>query len=411
MIRAEAGAAVADPGLAQLARLVEADVRRGVAMAAGDRSGLVRLVTSVAERLGLVLGMADLLAVSDLVAAGLWGLGPLQPLVRLEKVTDVLVNGPDEVWVDRGSGLSRVSCPLGTEADVRALAVRLAASAGRRLDEASPFVDARLRGGLRFYAALPPVSPAGTVICLRILRRGELDLTAIADGGGMPPDWLPILEALVLRRAAFLVSGGTGAGKTTLLAALLSLVPATERIVLVEDVGELRPQHPHVVRLEARPPNVEGRGTVTLADLVRQALRMRPDRLVVGECRGGEVRDLLTALNTGHAGGCGTVHANSAADVPARLEALGSLADLSPAAVRTQAASALDAVLHLERTPAGRRLVEIASVGRDPDGALRLRTAVRASAGGTSVGTAGPGWPELAERLGLDGNGAGRRAS
>jgi pilus assembly protein CpaF len=218
--------------------------------------------------------------------------------------------------------------------------------------------------------------------------------------GSLSPSWAAVLRALVLRRAAFLVTGGTGAGKTTLLSALLGLVPGRERVVLVEDVGELRPVHPHVVRLEARHANVEGRGAVTLDDLVRQALRMRPDRIVVGECRGPEVRELLAALNTGHAGGCGTLHANAAAEVPARLEALGSLAGLDRAAVRSQAAAALDAVVHVERARSGRRVTEVAVVsgGSGGSGGSGLEVVPALVAGEARPG---PGWPELARRLGL----------
>jgi pilus assembly protein CpaF len=205
-----------------------------------------------------------------------------------------------------------------------------------------------------------------------------------------------VLEALVASRAAFLVTGGTGAGKTTLLAALLSLVPARERLVLVEDVGELRPRHPHVVRLEARHANVEGRGEVTLAELTRQALRMRPDRLVVGECRGPEVRDLLAALNTGHAGGCATVHANAAVEVPARLEALGSTAGMSAASVAAQAAAAFDAVLHVRRTGGRRHLAELAVVHRSSSGLLVEPAATWAGEGPVQHH---PVWDELSERL------------
>jgi pilus assembly protein CpaF len=332
-------------------------------------------------------------------AAAGWLLGPLQPLVDDPAVTDVLVNGADGVWVDRGRGPERVPLELGDEASVRALAVRLAAAAGRRLDENRPWVDARLPDGVRLHAVVPPVAPGGTHLSLRVLRPGRLDLAALEAAGSIAPGWRPLLEALVAARAAFLVTGGTGAGKTTLLAALLSLVPPQERIVLVEDVGELRPRHPHVVRLEARHANVEGRGEVTLADLTRQALRMRPDRVVVGECRGPEVRDLLAALNTGHAGGCATVHANAAADVPARLEALGSAAGLPAVAVAAQAAAAFDAVLHVRRVGGRRFLAELAVVGRSPGGSLTVAPAASWTGTGEPV-THEPGWRELRERLG-----------
>lgn len=398
--------------VSEVAARVLADVRAGLAArgGTGGEAALVPLVRSAAAAAGRVLGIDDVLAVTARVGAELWGLGALQPFIEGDDVTDVLVNAPDEVWIDGEGGLRRVTCDLGDEADVRALAIRLAASAGRRLDEACPWVDARLAGGIRLHALLPPVSPAGTLISLRVLRPGRLDLAGLAAAGSVPASWVPVLTGLVRRRASFLVSGGTGAGKTTLLAALLGLVPPHERLVLVEDVGELWPRHPHVVRLEARHANVEGRGAVTLEDLVRQALRMRPDRIVVGECRGAEVRDLLAALNTGHSGGCGTVHANAPADVPARLEALGATAGMSPEAVRVQAAAALDAVVHVARHGTVRRVVEVAAVCRGPAGELLLRPALRADPqdpGG--AGRPGPGWEVLARRLGSapGGEGAG----
>jgi pilus assembly protein CpaF len=382
---------------------VLARVRGSLAIgAAPGEAALVAMVRAASADAGRLLGADDVMAVTERVKAALWGLGPLQPLVESPGATDVLVNGPEEVWVDRGEGLVRVHCPLGTEEDVRALAVRLAAGTGRRLDEASPWVDARLDRGVRLHAVIPPLSPAGTLISLRMLRREPFDLPALVQAGCVPPSWAEVLTALVSSRAAFLISGGTGAGKTTLLATLLSLAPPAERLVLVEDVGELRPRHPHIVRLEARHANVEGRGAVTLEDLVRQALRMRPDRLVVGECRGPEVRDLLAALNTGHAGGCGTVHANAAVDVPARLEALGALAGLSGPAIRAQVVAALDAIVHVERLGSLRRVVEIATVERSDSGELSLRPALTASRRvPDDPGRPGPGWPALARRLGL----------
>ena len=231
---------------------------------------------------------------------------------------DVLVNGPHEVWVDRGRGLERTDAVFADEAAVRRFAQRAATIAGRRLDDASPMVDVRMPDGIRLHAVLPPISPVGTVVSIRVGRRRSFTLAELASVGTVTRAMGDALTALVHSRRAFLVTGGTGSGKTTLLATLLGLVHAHERIVLVEDSGELRPDCAHVVRLEARPPNVEGAGEVTLRDLVRQALRMRPDRLVVGEVRGAEVVDLLAALNTGHDGGCGTVHANASTDVPAR---------------------------------------------------------------------------------------------
>jgi pilus assembly protein CpaF len=225
-------------------------------------------------------------------------------------------------------------------------------------------VDAGLPDGTRLHAVLPPVSGSGTCLSLRVLRRAELSFADLAARGALPGAAAELLRRLVRARLAFLVTGGTGTGKTTVLSALLGLADPAERLLLCEDAPELTPRHPHVVRLLTRPPNVEAAGAVTLRDLVRQALRMRPDRLVVGEVRGAEVVDLLAALNTGHDGGCGTVHVNRPADLPARLEALGGAAGLGRAAVHSQAAAALSLVVHLQRGPAGRHVAELGVVRR-----------------------------------------------
>lgn len=299
------------------------------------------------------------------LAADLLGAGPLEELLHRPGVTDVLVNGVDGVFVDTGEGLVRTAVDL-TDADhVRRLAVRLAGLAGRRLDDSSPYVDGLLPGGVRLHAVLPPVVQGAAHISLRVPRSTGLDLDALGRSGGVPPVLVPVLRRLVGARLAFVVSGGTGSGKTTLLAALLAEADPGERLVVVEDVRELAIAHPHVVRLEARSANVEGRGAVTMTALVRQSLRMRPDRLVVGEVRGAEVRELLSALNTGHEGGCGTLHANTIGDVVARFEALGALADMTPEATRTQLASAVRVVLHLRRTTGRRHLAEIGVLRRD----------------------------------------------
>jgi pilus assembly protein CpaF len=246
---------------------------------------------------------------------------------------------------------------VGGPDDVRRLAQRLAAAAGRRLDDGCPCADVPLPDGTRLHAVLPPVAVAGPYLSLRAFRRRAFTLDELVAAGGVPPAGARLLAAVVAARVAYLIAGGTGAGKTTLLSALLSLVPAHERLVLVEDAAELRPAHPHVVALQARTSNVEGAGGVSLRDLVRQALRMRPDRLVVGECRGAEVVDLLGALNTGHEGGAATLHANAPADVPARLEALALLDGVPRAALHAQLASALQVVIQVRRA-AGRRVVD-----------------------------------------------------
>ncbi|HEY7858362.1 MAG TPA: TadA family conjugal transfer-associated ATPase [Candidatus Nanopelagicales bacterium] len=308
---------------------------------------------------GLVLSDATVLAVVDALSSELTGAGALDPLLRDPETTDVLVNGADEIWVDRGAGLQRVDgVRFRDEAAVRRLAQRLASQAGRRLDDAAPYVDARLPDGVRLHAVLPPIATGGTTISLRVPRRRSFTVADLVAAGSLPADAVPWVQALVRARAAFLVSGGTGCGKTTVLSTLLGLVDPAHRLLLVEDSGELVPAHPHVVRLQARPPNAEGAGAVVLHDLVRQALRMRPDRLVVGEVRGAEVVDLLAALNTGHEGGCGTVHANSAVDVPARLEALALAAGLGREALHAQVSAGLDAVVHLVRGRDGLRRID-----------------------------------------------------
>jgi pilus assembly protein CpaF len=337
------------------------------------------------------------LSLADEVRADLVGAGPLEPLLRDPDVTDVLVNGPGEVWVDAGEGLCLTQVRFPDESAVRRLAQRLAALAGRRLDDTAPYADARLPGGVRLHAVLPPIAAGGTTVSLRLPRRRAFTLDELVAAGAVPAAGAAVLGALVAARVAFLVTGGTGSGKTTILSSLLSLADPGERLILVEDSAELRPSHPHVVSMEARPPNVEGAGGVTLHDLVRQALRMRPDRLVVGEVRGREVVDLLAALNTGHEGGCATVHANTPADVPARLEALACAAGLTRDAVHSQLAAALDVVIHLVRDGARRRVAEICVFERGPEGLVTVIPAVLFARDGTIAH--GPGMPALQDLL------------
>ena len=374
-------------------------VRRRVAVVGGPVTPSA-VAAALREEGGPLLGDTDARRVLGALQSEIVGAGPLEPLLRDPAVTDVLVNGPREVWVDRGAGLERTTVRFADDAAVRRLAQRLAAPSGRRLDDAQPWVDARLPGGVRLHAVLAPVAPGGTCLSLRIARSRAFSLDELVQARSLPPDGAQLLADLVRSRAAFLVTGGTGTGKTTLLSALLSLVPPGDRLLLVEDAGELAPVHPHVVRLEARPPNLEGAGAVTLRDLVRQALRMRPDRVVVGEVRGAEVVDLLAALNTGHEGGCGTLHANSAADVPARLEALASAAGLDRAALHSQLASGLRTAVHLCRDADGgrRRMAELCVLVRGADG---LVVAERAWAwdGRAAQGSAGPAWGRLLQLL------------
>lgn len=358
------------------------------------------VAAAIRAEAGGVIGDTDMLAALRVLQTELTGAGPLEPLLSESGVTDVLVTAPDQVWIDRGCGLERTGVRFVDEAAVRRLAQRLALSAGRRLDDAQPWVDGRLPGvgqgafGVRLHAVLAPVASGGTCVSLRVLRPATQGLSALRASGAVTPDGYQLLRRIVIARLAFLVVGGTGAGKTTLLAALLGEVDPAERIVCVEDAAELAPAHPHVVRLVARAPNVEGVGEVSVRQLVRQALRMRPDRLVVGEVRGAEVIDLMTALNTGHDGGAGTIHANSPAEVPARLEALAALGGMGRDALHSQLAAAVQVVLHVHRSADGtRRLREIGVVDVDPTGRVHIAAAWSVDAAAT------PGESRLKELL------------
>ena len=328
-------------------------------------------VAAVMRSLGEVVTDARVLAVMDMLRRDSIGAGPLEELLIKPGVSDVVVNGPADVFVDVGSGLERAPVTFLDDEQVRRLAIRLAATAGRRLDDAQPFVDGRLPDGTRLHAVLAPVAMPGTCLSLRVPASRSFSLADLAATGSISLHGANLLRAMVHRKLPFLVSGGTGSGKTTLLAALLAEVPHDERIVLVEDARELVPDHPHCVRMEGRPPNAEGAGAISLTDLVRQALRMRPDRVVLGEVRGGEITDLLRAFNTGHEGGCATIHANSVRDVPARLEALAALGGLDRVACSAQVAAALKLVVHVRRDAQGRRrIAELGVMQRDGDGVV-----------------------------------------
>ena len=377
------------------ARLLD-DVRERLATR-GDAFTPQHVATALRES-GRPVGDATVLAVHEALRRDVVGAGALDPLLREPGVTDVLVNGADEVWIDRGQGLERAAVRFRDEEAVRLLAQRLVASGGRRLDDATPYADVRLADGTRCHAVLAPVSRPGTVVSLRVPHRVGLSLADLAARGALTPSGLRLVRRVVASGVAFLVSGGTGSGKTTLLSAMLGELDPGHRLVLVEDASELRPAHPHVVGLEGRPPNIEGAGAIVLRDLVRQALRMRPDRLVVGEVRGAEVVDLMAALNTGHEGGCGTLHANSAEDVPARVEALALAAGLGREAAHSQFASAIGAVLHLVRDASGvRRLGAVAVPVQQGSGLVTMSPAVTFAADGSAV--EGPGAMALAERL------------
>jgi len=369
---------------------LDASVHRAIRAGSGPSAASIdALVAEHADTLGDD-GRAR--AARDLLEQ-LVGLGPLARLATDRSVTDLLVNGDGAVWVDRGGGVERADARVAVD-DLRRLAVRLAGVAGRRLDDAQPWVDGVLPGGVRLHAVLPPLADGGPHVSLRFARHRPGGVDALARLGAATPDMVTLLREVVAARTSLVVTGGTGAGKTTVLAALVAECPADQRVVVVEDVRELDPEHPHVVRLQGRGPNVEGVGGVTLVDLVRQALRMRPDRLVVGEVRGAEVRELLAALNTGHEGGMSTLHANGPEEVPARVEALGALAGMPRDAVHAQLREALRVVVHVARSGGSRRVERVGVVVPDlaDPRVVRVVEAARRGDGGL-VG--GPGRDRL----------------
>ena len=273
-------------------------------------------------------------------------------------ITDILVNGHKEVWIDQGQGLEKTKLTFLNEESVRSLAQRLALSTGRRLDQSQPYVDAQLSKTIRLHAVLSPIANPGTVISLRIHRPRILSLDELVINKTITTSQKEFLNEIIKEKKSFVICGGTGSGKTTLLNSLLSEVNSNQRILIIEDSRELNPQHPHVVSLEGRPANIEGMGLVTMKDLIKQSLRMRVDRLIIGEVRGAEVIDWLSALNTGHTGSAGTIHANSIHEVIIRFESLGLMAGLSKEAIHSQLRTALDYVIHIERDSDEKRQVK-----------------------------------------------------
>jgi pilus assembly protein CpaF len=339
------------------------DLRAAAERAAWDLVRGDRLLLDPADAGRLVAGVVD-----DTI-----GMGPLDPLLRDRRVTEVIANGPSRVYTERGGRLVRETVIFRDEEHLRQVIDRVVSSVGRRVDESSPMVDARLPDGSRVNAVLPPLALDGPLLTIRKFSRSPLSVDDLLASGSITQAQCRLLERCVRGRLNMVVSGGTGTGKTTLLNALAGFIDPGDRIVTVEDAAELRLPQPHVARLESRPPNVEGRGEVTLRALVRNVLRMRPDRIIVGEVRGGEALDMLQAMNTGHDGSLTTVHASSPADAVRRIETMALMAglDLPHIAVREQVAAAVDVIVHLVRDGDGARRVRFVD-GRGRDGGLHM---------------------------------------
>jgi pilus assembly protein CpaF len=356
-------------------RLIE---RRRAEAAAGraPRAELAEEVRELIAAEAALLGEEDRTAIEARIVRDTIGLGPLEDLLADPAVEEVMVNGPDRVFVERGGLIEPTEVRFADEEELRNAIERILAPLGRRIDELSPMVDARLGDGSRVNVVIPPLAVDGPALSIRRFAARRPSPTDLVEMGTLSAAQRDLLAEAVAGRRSVLVSGGTGSGKTTLLNALSSFIGAGERVVTIEDAAELRLQQAHVVRLESRPASVEGRGEVTVRDLLRNALRMRPDRIVIGEVRGTEALDLLTALNTGHDGALSTVHANSPADALTRLETLALMAGLGlpHEAIAEQVQRGVDLVVHLERGAGGaRRVSEIGEVVRVA-GAIGVRT-------------------------------------
>ena len=329
-------------------------------------SGLVRQeLNSIIEESSTPLTSEERRRIIREVEDDVLGLGPLEALLNDDTITEIMVNGADTIYVEQKGKLTRSPVTFDDEAHLRRVIDRIVSKVGRRIDESSPLVDARLMDGSRVNAIIPPLAVSGSTLTIRKFSRDALGVNDLIGFGTMTPDMADLLRACVQARLNILVSGGTGTGKTTLLNVLSSFIPSNERIITIEDAVELQLQQDHLVRLESRPANVEGRGEVTIRDLVKNSLRMRPDRIVVGECRGAEALDMLQAMNTGHDGSLSTVHANAPRDAIARLETLVLMAgmDLPLRAIREQITAAVDLIVQIQRLRDGtRRVVAVTEV-------------------------------------------------
>ena len=317
------------------------------------------IVSELLQSEGEVLNRAERAALGNDVLDELLGLGPLEPLLKDETITDILVNGCDAVFVERSGLLERAPTRFQDERHLLRIIQKIVSAVGRRVDESSPFVDARLADGSRVNAIVAPLAIDGSLLSIRKFSKKPISMERMIELGSVPPAMAAILKAIVEARLNIIISGGTGSGKTTMLNALSSYINERERIVTIEDSAELQLQQDHVARLETRPPNIEGRGEVTQRDLVKNALRMRPDRIILGECRSGEAFDMLQAMNTGHDGSMTTVHANTPRDAMSRIEQMVGMSgvDITARSARAQIAAAIHVVLQIGRLSDGRRRV------------------------------------------------------
>ena len=345
--------------------LAELDPTMDISHTDEVRRTIEEMYDTILAQESIILSRAERQRLFEQIVAEILGFGPIEPLLADETITEIMVNGPDRIYIERKGKIEKVNAAFESDEHLMRIIDRIVAPLGRRIDESSPYVDARLPDGSRVNAIIPPLSLIGPVLTIRKFARIPLTIENMIDFGTITPEAMEFLKACVIARLNIIVSGGTGSGKTTFLNILSGFIPDDERIITVENAAELQLRQEHVVTLESRPPNIEGKGEVSIRDLVINCLRMRPDRIVVGECRGGEAPDMLQAMNTGHDGSLTTAHSNSPRDTLARLETMCLMAgmDLPLRAIREQVASAVDLIVHQERMKDGsRKVVNITEV-------------------------------------------------
>jgi pilus assembly protein CpaF len=351
--------------LVQNRLIAELDPKMDVSQTEEVRSTIEDLFDTILNEENIIMGRAERQRLFDQIVAEILGLGPLQPLLADETLTEIMVNGAEQIYVERAGKLEETGLKFESDEHLMRIIDRIVAPLGRRVDESSPYVDARLPDGSRVNAVIPPIALNGPTLTIRLFSKTPLTVEDLISFGTITPEAIEFLKACVVARLNVVVSGGTGSGKTTLLNILSGFIPGDERIVTIENAAELQLRQDHVVTLESRPPNIEGKGAITIRDLVINSLRMRPDRIVVGECRGPEALDMLQAMNTGHDGSLTTAHSNSPRDTLARLETMVLMAgmDLPVRAIREQVSSAVDLIVHEERMKDGsRKVVNITEV-------------------------------------------------